>query len=135
MRLVRTFIVGFLMLWLPLQAIAAVSMPFCAHAGMEGGRHAGMTEAARTDAHAHHQHEHSPAPSQHDHRDTGPHAAAGTLEQCNNCGACNLACAPAVPMSPLLLARLDVTVQPDFSARSPGLFIPDRPQPPPNSRF
>ena len=61
--------------------------------------------------------------------------AAGALQQCNNCGACNLACAPAVPVSALLLAGVAITVQPHFSADSPGLFIPDQPQPPPNSRF
>ena len=128
MRRIRTFVVGVLMLWLPLQAIAAVSMPFCTHGGMAG--------VAQTSAHAHHHHEDSTPGSGHHgspHRDR--HSAAGALEQCNNCGACNLACAPAVPVSPLLLAGVAITVQPHFSAHSRGLFIPDQPQPPPNSRF
>lgn len=126
MRRGRKFVIIVLMLWLPLQALAAVSMPFCA----------GMAGSAPTSAHAHHQHEGStPAGNSYgsahsDHR----HAAAGTLQQCNNCGACNLACALGVPVSTQLLTQVAPTVQLHFSAHSPGLFIPDQPQPPPNSR-
>ena len=118
------------MLWLPLQAIAAVSMPFCPHGGMAG--------VAQTSVHAHHQHQHedsTPGSDHHGSEHGDQHNAAGALQQCNNCGACNLACAPAVPVSALLLAGVAITVQPHFSADSPGLFIPDQPQPPPNSRF
>jgi ferredoxin len=126
MRRVRTCVVGLLMLWLPLQAIAAVSMPFCAHSGMAG--------LAQTSAHAHHHHEGSgPDPGHHGSQHGDQHPAAGDLQQCNNCGACNLACAAAVPVSPLVLAAMAITVQPYFSADSVGLFIPDQPQPPPNS--
>ncbi len=116
------------MLWLPLQAIAAVSMPFCPHGGMAG--------VAQTSAHAHHHHDDTAAGSGHHGSPYGDqHPAAGSLQQCNNCGACNLACAPAVPVSPLLLAGVTTTAQPQFAAHSRGLFIPDQPQPPPNSRF
>jgi hypothetical protein len=127
MRRIRGFVIGLLTLWLPLQAIAAVSMPFCPHGGMA---------AAQASMHAHHQHEHStPDSGQQGAHGGDQHPAAGALQQCNNCGACNLACAPAVPVSTMLLSGTTVPVQLHFSAHSPGLFIPDQPQPPPNSRF
>jgi ferredoxin len=128
MRRVRIFVIGLLMLWLPLQAVAAVSMPFCPHSGTAG--------VAQTSVHAHHQHEDStPVSGHHGSQRGDQHPPAGALEQCNNCGACNLACAPAVPVSAVLLSGTAITVQPDFSAHSPALFIPDQPQPPPNLRF
>ena len=122
MRLVRIFVAGLLMLWLPLQAIAAVAMPFCPH-----GHMAGLAEAGH---HAHHQH--GPAAPLSGHHDDH-HPVKGTLQHCNNCGPCNLACAPAAPASAVLLFASTRTVHPDFSAHSNGLFIPDQPQPPPNS--
>jgi hypothetical protein len=125
MRRIRIFVIGVLMLWLPLQAVAAVSMPFCAHTG----------SAAAAQSAAPEQHHHSdsiPASDSHGHQHGDPHPAAGAL-QCNDCGACNLACAPAVPASPMLLLAAPVTVQPDFLAQSYGLFVPEQPQPPPNS--
>ena len=128
MRRVRPFVIGLLMLWLPLQAIAAVSMPFCPHGGTAG--------VAQTSVHSHHQHQDSTAASGHHGGQPGDqHPTAGALEHCNNCGACNLACAPAVPVSPVLLSGVAITVQLHFSADSRGLFVPDQPQPPPNSRF
>ena len=115
------------MLWLPLQAIAAVSMPFCPHGGMAGVPHSSV--------HAHHQHESSTPVSGHDGNHHGHQHPAGALEHCNNCGACNLACAPAVTVSAVLLPGIAITVPLHFSGHSPGLFIPDQPQPPPNSRL
>lgn len=126
MRRVRGFVVGLLMLWLPLQAIAAVSMPFCLHGGMAG--------VAQTSVHGHHHHEDStPGPGHNERQPSDQHSAAGDLQQCNNCGACNLACAAAVPVSPPVLAAIAIAAPPYFSADSLGLFIPDQPQPPPNS--
>jgi ferredoxin len=128
MRRARTFVVGVLMLWLPLQAITAVSMPFCPH-----GEMAGLAQAW---GHAHHQHGQSTPLSGHDGSRHGNHQpSTGTLQHCNNCGACNLACAPAMPTSAALLSGSAITVHPHFSAHSHGLFIPDQPLPPPNSRL
>jgi ferredoxin len=124
----RVFVIGLLMLWLPLQAIAAVSMPFCPHGGTGG--------VAQPADHEHHDHKHPvPDSSHHESQDGDHHLATGALQQCNNCGACNLACAPAVPVCALLIAGAALTVQSYFSAAPPGIFIPDRPQPPPNSSF
>ena len=112
------------MLWLPLQAIAAVSMPFCAH-GMGGG-------AALAPSAVHHHHEQSAPASSHPAGHGDQHSAAGHLQPCNNCGACNLACAPAVPVSAVSITEPSSTVQPHFSRQFPQLFIPEQPQPPPN---
>jgi ferredoxin len=118
MRRFRLPIIALLLLWLPLQAIAAVAMPFCAH---------GSSPAAMQ---AHGDHDH---PQDHSH--SGPHQHAGGLQDCNGCGACNLACAPAAPASATLLSPPPVTVPPHVYIRSAGLFIPEQPQPPPNSRL
>jgi hypothetical protein len=123
MRRVRIFVVGLLMLWLPLQAVAAVSMPFCAHALPADAAYAAVQ-----------QHRHSGSmPDSHGHQ-ADQHPAAGSL-QCNDCGACNLACAPAVPASAMLPLAAPVTAEPDFLVQSYGLFVPEQPQPPPNSRL
>lgn len=127
MRRFRFCVIGLLMAWLPLQAIAAVAMPFCPHA-----RAAGQAQVLGA---AHQRHENHSAPGQHHHQHEAHHHAQGSLQHCNNCGACNLACAPAVPASPLLLAGPILTVPPQFSAQSAGLFIPDQPQPPPDFRL
>lgn len=127
MRRVRIFVVGLLMLWLPLQAVAAVSMPFCAHAG--------PVDAARTAAPEQHHHAGSvPDSDGHGHQHGDQHPAAGSL-QCNDCGTCNLACAPAVPASARLPLAAPVAVEPGFLAQSYGLFVPEQPQPPPNFHF
>jgi hypothetical protein len=124
MRRVRIFVIGLLMLWLPLQAVAAVSMPFCTHAGSADAAYAAVQEQ--------HHHSHSmPDSDSHGHQ-ADQHPAAGSL-QCNDCGVCNLACAPGVPASAMLPLAAPVTVEPDFLAQSHGLFVPEQPQPPPNS--
>jgi hypothetical protein len=128
MRRIRVFVVGLLMLWLPLQAVAAVSMPFCAHAGSRDAAHAAVPER-------HHHTGSMPGSDGHgqEQSDQHRHPAAGSLQQCNDCGACNLACAPAVPASVVLALAAPATVEPDFLAQSCGLFVPEQPQPPPNS--
>ena len=70
MRRARTFVIGLLMLWLPLQAIAAVSMPFCPHGGMPG--------VAETAVHEHHHHKDSaPGSGHHGNQHGDQHPAAG----------------------------------------------------------
>jgi hypothetical protein len=125
MRRIRIFVVGVLMLWLPLQAVAAVSMPFCAHGT------AGSTTLAPSEEHHHHA-ESGPASGPHaGHGDQ--HTAAADLQPCNNCGVCNLACAPAVPAAAVVISAPFGDVQPQFSRQFPELFIPEQPQPPPNA--
>jgi len=125
MRRIRLFVVGLLMLWLPLQAVAAVSMPFCMH-GIAAG-------AALAPSQEHHHHgEAVPAAGRHGTHDD-QHSAAGDLQPCNNCGACNLACAPAVPAAGVVLNAPSAAIQPQFSRQFPELFVPEQPQPPPNT--
>lgn len=128
MRQVRLFIIAFQMLWLPLQAVAAVSMPFCAHAGPADAAHTAVPE----------QRHHAgsiPGSDGHGHQHDGQAPAAGPLQQCNDCGACNLACAPAVPTSVVVLLAAAVTAELDFLVQSHDRFVPEQPQPPPNSRL
>ena len=125
MRRIRPVVVGLLMLWLPLQAIAAVSMPFCTHSIAAGASVAPSAE--------HHHHAQS-GPASGAHAGHGDHQTpAADLQPCNNCGACNLACAPAVPMAGVQITALSVAVQPAFSRQFSELFIPEQPQPPPNA--
>jgi hypothetical protein len=123
--MLRRLVISVLLLWLPLQAVAAVTMPFCRHT-FDSGMTASQ-EPALAAQHAHHQHEPG-APS------GSPSSAAdqhGGLT-CNDCGSCHLACAPAV-LSQLtsgqivpLYTGLDL---PPFL--TPPAFVLDRPKPPP----
>ena len=96
----RFFIVGFLVLWLPLQGYSAVAMPLCNRgASMETG--VATAEASATASHLHESHDdgHS-SPDGHysghqDHQSKNPakeHAGLG----CNGCEPCKLACAPVI---------------------------------------
>jgi hypothetical protein len=114
----RLPVIALALLWLPLQAIAAVVMPFCVHGSSQSTMHSNSE-------HDHH----------HDGSHSEPHHQPGGLQDCNDCGACNLACAPAVPASATLLSAPPVTAPLHFHFTRAGLFIPEQPQPPPNSRF
>lgn len=90
-----------LALLLSLQAVAAVAMPSCARGGdlSQAGAHAALA----TDAdHAHHA---SPPPSDLSGNAPG-HASHGPA--CDQCGLCNLACAPALPARVQALPAIDV---------------------------
>jgi ferredoxin len=94
--------------WLPVQGYAAVAMPFCQHA-MAGHRAANPPHPSSdtADVHAHHagpahhgDHAHAAAT---DNPGAGHHSAPGDEANdevgklgCNNCGACSLACSPAI---------------------------------------
>ena len=94
----KKLVIVFVALWLPLQGYGAVAMPFCAHgpsmpdssatmsvhleAHADGGGHV----AARTHDHAASHDTHSSDKSSHKHAGLG----------CNDCGACQLACAPLI---------------------------------------
>lgn len=126
----RSLIAVLMVLWLPLQGFAAVAMPFCKHAmhGTQsiapGHGHPGQQAVAE---HAHHRaaatSEHGTPPSPHTHGSVGL--------DCNDCGACHLACAPAV-----LPAQKDLLVvsgehYPEVSPSVPPLFIPEQHKRPP----
>src|SRR3982750_2113905 len=86
LQTMRASIALLMMFWLPLQGFAAVAMPFCDHV---------THRAATADAHAHHSMHHAHAGhGMQDHQ--LPPEGSATLD-CDNCGACNLACTPVVP--------------------------------------
>ena len=124
--LVRRVTLVLLMLWLPLQGVVAVAMPFCPQSlGLPGiasqpqaghEHHAHATRSSAADSHS----DHDPAPTKH------------SNFSCNGCGVCHLACAPAVPTTiALALASVDSIYSPLYSTFV-RLFIPEQPQPPPN---
>ena len=91
MMLVRRVALVVLILWLPLQGIAAVAMPFCAH-GV--GAQDAFTEQV---GHSHHAHAHHPGAEAHPGQQ--PASTKHSDLGCNGCGPCHLACAPAVPVA------------------------------------
>lgn len=114
-------------LWLPLQGYAAVAMPFCQHsmAGTSGA----PTSADHTrhaDGHAGMHHDDAGDPQ------SSAENEAGGLA-CNNCGTCNLACAPAIfALVTVSLLVADSVFESAFTD-SPHIFYPEQPQRPPLS--
>jgi hypothetical protein len=132
MKLRRTLLALLMILWLPVQGYAAIAMPFCEHA-MHGAPVGHISVAAvqgvgdgNTRDHAHHSavssSEHaSPAGNHHD----------SPAADCNDCGACHLACSPAVPpvrhdLAPAQRERFALA-----SPAVPPLFVPEQPKRPP----
>jgi hypothetical protein len=120
----RRAVVSLLLLWLPLQGLAAVSMPFCRHA-LDSG--IGLT--AQKDAHAGHaQHAHEPHAPAHG-SDTSDHAGGMA---CNDCGACHLACAAMMLSEPIASAlRVPAAKVSVPSPLAPPALVLDQPNPPP----
>ena len=123
--LVRRVAVFLLVLWLPLQGIAAVAMPFCAHAT----GHESASSDLQFDQN-HHAHAHSPAADSHPGHDPAPTKHSDF--SCNGCGVCHLACAPAVPTTTILTFASVDSIYSHLYSTLVRLFIPEQPQPPPN---
>jgi hypothetical protein len=120
----RRSIVFLLMLWLPLQGLAALTMPFCRHALDAGAEQ--VTHALTDAEHAHHAHDHrTPA-------DQPPSDDHQSGLSCNDCGACQLACAAMMLPSPVL-GTLAAVAGPLHVAPplAPPAFVLDQPYPPP----
>ncbi len=116
------FLLLFAALWLPVQTMAAMSMPLCRHAQEQA-----MTGAAaeQPDA-AEHCHE-AVAPDQV--AQSGAHGGA-----CDNCESCHMACAGVMPSAERLPGVLEITrsyVIPTVNA--PPSHITEPPQHPPRS--
>jgi hypothetical protein len=102
----KNWIVVFIALWLPLQGYGAVAMPFCEHGKAASGgevavsAHLDSRHFQDADAGMHHEDNaagHEPAQADGsmgsaDNRSAGKHGGLG----CNDCGACQLACAPLI---------------------------------------
>lgn len=124
----KRLIVSILLAWLPLQGIAAYTMPFCRHA-----LHAPAVEAAHG--------VHQPA----DHRGHAHPVHAGIDQpasdqpadwaDCNDCGACRLACAPAMLPASVSNSAVVGRAGPEPSPYlAPPVLVLDRPSPPPLAR-
>lgn len=108
----------FAALWLPLQAVAAVTMPFCTHG------HQAPVAAQSADGGAHAEHCHDTLP------ETPLPLHDGSA--CDQCGFCHLACAA---MAPGIVAVTGPLLAADRYQRLGTLFPPDHVpallQPPP----
>jgi ferredoxin len=129
MRAFRLLVASFLLLWLPLQGVATVTMPFCdhpAHAAQSAHPVVGADESEEHDV------DRSGNPLS---ADTGHHHddGGGSFSMnCNDCGACHLACSPAAPMSALVVAdQAPGEGYVEFSATRPPLFTPEPRKRPP----
>jgi hypothetical protein len=82
-------------LWLPLQGVAAVVMPFCKHSLVAGTEisHAAHETTANGEHSGHHGHHHDGQSS----GDGGKSAASA----CDDCGHCHLSCASTLPAAEL----------------------------------
>jgi ferredoxin len=123
-------------LWLPLQGYTAVTMPFCQHRMAAASAHSGNADHSQHhhDGHSDRARGHAQGnTSQSSDADSPQPAAMGEASglACNNCGACHLACAPAIVAIvsvPLLIAG---SVLESALADSLQLFYPEQPQRPP----
>jgi hypothetical protein len=123
MRATRKLILCVVLLWLPLQGFTAVAMPFCRSTT---GHWSQPTER---------EHEEQ-CPHQHgaQGRDgTDRHAHAPMDVQCNDCGSCQLACAPAVPCKTVEIPTMSIRTLRFGESNLNVRFIPDPPNPPPLS--
>ena len=127
-----------IVLWLPLQGYAAVAMPFCQHNMAANSAH---THNGTADHSQHHHDGHSGHMAQTD----APNDRAGISHtshvgsddtgglRCNNCGACHLACAPAIVAIVSVPLLITGSVLESALADSPQFFYPEQPQRPPLS--
>jgi ABC-type nickel/cobalt efflux system permease component RcnA len=112
----RSIVLILLMLWLPLQGVAAAVMPFCKH-------QAGAAAHQAADQHVHHGHHHGDEP------DTASQSFA-----CDDCGTCHLACTPGVPVSATTLGLPRKAELAAFDPSPPIRHIPEQPKRPPLAR-
>lgn len=125
--MIRRLILCLLAMWLPLQGLAAFSMPFCRHdlIRLEGGAKsspARLVGTAPFDSHARNDRA----------MPFGERGAHGTLFQCAHCAMCRLACAAVLPT-----ASAGIPI--DVAAATPALLTPltppsvvlEQPNPPP----
>lgn len=115
----RQLILGFLLLWLPLQGFAAAGMSFCRH---DHTPPAVMQEAG-------HQHQ------GHDCCPQSDNDASTSQNFCDDCGYCHLGAAPALlPAAVALHDQAGFSFKFSFNTTFP-LFYPEQPQRPPHNLF
>ncbi len=117
---VRNFIIGFLLLWFPLQGFAAPGMSFCRHNHVPPP----AMQATMQYHHAGHDCDH--------HQNT---SCAKHQTQCDDCGYCHLAGAPALLHTPTGLSdNASFSFKFAFETHFPQ-FFPEQPQRPPHALF
>jgi hypothetical protein len=109
----RSLALLLLLIWLPLQGVAAIAMPFCGHQQVPAGAAGGHDG----DHHEHASADHAVPPG-----------------NCDDCGVCQLACAPAMPSQSSLPAMSAATQRATFVRGMPPPFVPDPLQRPPLAR-
>jgi hypothetical protein len=129
----RTFLALLLMFWLPIQGYAAIAMPFCKHAtqGTGVGHTSAFTQHVFKHGDATNHAHHGVASAEHE-LPPGTHHHSGALD-CNDCGACHLACSPALPPVEHELATAQRERFISVSPSLPPLFVPEQPKRPPLS--
>jgi hypothetical protein len=120
-RLARFLVLCIVCLSLPLQAVAAVAMPFCDGAGQAPAEASGHVGHAMAMEHDDHGDMHVPSDVAFDGHDGA---------SCNQCGLCHLACCPAVAgtaapltMSDVLHSVYQATPQHGVTFFQPDLFL------------
>jgi ferredoxin len=131
----KTVLVALISLWLPVQGYGAVAMPFCQQHGMAaaGAAHAEPSQEHHVGHSGHMAHKDSP-------RDTAgiSHVEHGSGDAtsglaCNNCGACHLACSPAISAIAPIAVLIGASVLESAPADSPRFFYPEQLHRPPLS--
>jgi hypothetical protein len=121
----QSILTALMILWLPLQGYAALTMPFCKH-----GFH--LSASGQAPAHVHSA-AHAPDSGLHHAKHAGlqHHAGAAGTMVCNDCGVCHLAGSPAAPASPGAIELIGAEYFVQFSPTLPPLFVPEQRTPPP----
>jgi ferredoxin len=131
----KTVIVALISLWLPLQGYGAIAMPFCQQHGMAAaGTGLADTSQEHHDAHPGHM-AHNDSPSDAAGISHAEHASSDAASglACNNCGACHLACSPAISAIAPIAVLIGDSVLESAPADSPHFFYPEQLQRPPLS--
>lgn len=137
MSRLKNWIIVFIALWLPLQGYGAVAMPFCEHGpAMPDSSVAVSADTAAQHGHQSHTgiaHDEHEVDSQSASSDifTDRHAGLG----CNDCGACQLACAPLIVSTVTYFATTGSPVYDLPSVASLTSISPEQLQRPPLPAF
>ena len=113
------FLLAFMLLWLPLQAYAAQTMPFCQN---HHGHATALAEAPQHEG-CHGQQGHNAS------------SISKISLACDDCSSCHAIYQPALLFSPILLGIDAVRAQQPLLAASFSLFFPEQPQRPPLAIF
>jgi len=105
----RSLLVLLMSLWLPLQGVAAVVMPFCKHSLIAGTAdlHQIHKATANSDHSAHHGQQHHGQPSDHN-----QDLSKNVVSACDDCGHCQLVGACMLPAAELQTSFTAVAAEP-----------------------